>query len=294
MSDILVGLAAAGGLTLMWAWVCARRPTLVNRVTPYAQTRPRSVDSFPTLGAALAQAATRLLGHLGSSQASVATRLRLAGLPGNVRWFRRRQGVAALLGAGGGLALGGVGLLASTLTPVRLIVLVAFGTLGGALWRDWSLTRIAATRQRLLIAQVPDAAELLALAVSAGEAVTDALDRVARLAAAPVGVELARVGTLTRTGVPLARAFGDVAAANDCPGLTRLADATVQALERGTPLAQVLRDQAIDEREAARRDLMERAGKQEIAMLLPVVFLIMPLTVIFALYPGLLALRFDV
>ena len=65
------------------------------------------------------------------------------------------------------------------------------------------------------------------------------------------------------------------------------------AIERGTPLAEVLRAQAQDVRDNAKRDLMEVAGKKEIAMLAPVVFFILPLTVIFAVFPGLSLMRLN-
>ena len=42
----------------------------------------------------------------------------------------------------------------------------------------------------------------------------------------------------------------------------------------------MLRAQAQDVRDNAKRELMETAGKKEIAMLAPVVFFILPLTVI--------------
>ena len=65
------------------------------------------------------------------------------------------------------------------------------------------------------------------------------------------------------------------------------------AIERGTPLADVLRAQAQDVRDNAKRELMETAGKKEIAMLAPVVFFILPLTVIFAVFPGLSLMRLN-
>ncbi len=58
------------------------------------------------------------------------------------------------------------------------------------------------------------------------------------------------------------------------------------AVERGTPLAEVLRAQAQDVRESGRRVVMEQGGKKEIAMMVPVVFLVLPVTVLFAVYPG--------
>ncbi len=63
-------------------------------------------------------------------------------------------------------------------------------------------------------------------------------------------------------------------------------------MQRGTPLAEVLRAQAQDVREDSRRTLMEQGGKKEILMMIPVVFLILPVTVLFAVYPGIDFLSF--
>ena len=51
------------------------------------------------------------------------------------------------------------------------------------------------------------------------------------------------------------------------------------------------RAQAADAREASRRALMEEGGRREIAQMVPVVFLVLPITVVFALFPGLFVLR---
>jgi len=53
----------------------------------------------------------------------------------------------------------------------------------------------------------------------------------------------------------------------------------------------VLRAQAQDAREAAKRGLLEVAGKKEVAMLVPVVFLILPMTILFAVFPGIFVLQ---
>ena len=68
----------------------------------------------------------------------------------------------------------------------------------------------------------------------------------------------------------------------------------VVAVERGTPLAEVLRAQAQDVREAGRRALMEAGGRKEIAMMVPVVFLVLPVTVLFAVFPGFTFLSFTI
>ena len=77
------------------------------------------------------------------------------------------------------------------------------------------------------------------------------------------------------------------------PALSRFVEGIAVAIEHGTPLADVLRAQAQDVRDNAKRELMETAGKKEIAMLAPVVFFILPLTVIFAVFPGLSLMRLN-
>ena len=74
--------------------------------------------------------------------------------------------------------------------------------------------------------------------------------------------------------------------------LTRFVDGIVIAVERGTPLADVLRALAQDVREEGRRLVMESGGKKEILMMVPVVFLVLPVTVLFAVFPGFSFLSF--
>ena len=53
----------------------------------------------------------------------------------------------------------------------------------------------------------------------------------------------------------------------------------------------MLRAQAVDVREAGKRALLDAGGKKEVAMMIPVVFFILPVTMLFALYPGFISLR---
>ncbi len=81
-----------------------------------------------------------------------------------------------------------------------------------------------------------------------------------------------------------------LAARVSVPQVVRFVDGLVVAVERGTPLADVLRAQAADIREQRKRELIEAGGRREVLMLVPVVFLILPVVVLFALYPGLFSL----
>jgi tight adherence protein C len=97
-----------------------------------------------------------------------------------------------------------------------------------------------------------------------------------------------------RAGRPLLEAIAAMAARIDLPPVTRVIDALVVAVERGTPVAEVLRAQARDVRDGGKQALMESAGRREIAMMVPVVFLVLPVTVVFALFPGFFGLSVTV
>ena len=81
-----------------------------------------------------------------------------------------------------------------------------------------------------------------------------------------------------------------MARASNIEPLSRFIDGLVIALERGTPLAEVLRAQAADVREQSKRHLLERGARNEITMMVPVVFLLLPVTVVFAMFPGLISI----
>ena len=91
--------------------------------------------------------------------------------------------------------------------------------------------------------------------------------------------------------MPLIDALQQVADSTSLEALARFVDGVIVAVERGTPLAEVLRAQAADVREAGKRRLLEAGGKKEIQMMVPVVFLVLPIVILFALYPGLVGLR---
>ena len=90
--------------------------------------------------------------------------------------------------------------------------------------------------------------------------------------------------------MPLVEALQQVADRTSLDALARFIDGLLVAIERGTPLAEVLRAQAADVREAGKRRLLEAGGRKEIAMMVPVVFLVLPVTVLFALFPGLISI----
>ena len=281
--DLAVALVTGAGLVLILAAALARRPSFVDRV---AQGR---VQEHPpsALVAWARRMSSSALDSLGSTSESVARRLSLAGMNPDVSVFRLRQAVAGVAGL---VAARHASSLRASFIPLCACALV--GTLLGVAGMDRFLTMRANARQRAIDASVPDCSELLALAVAAGESIPAAIERVAGCAGGPLGAELSLTAGHIRNGTPSVRALADLVERTESPALTRLSRTLTTAIERGSPLASVLHDQARDQRERSLAALMEEGGRREIAMLLPVVFLILPVTVMFALYPGLIALDF--
>ena len=288
LAPVAAGLLLGAGLVLVA--VCARDqfPAFSARVAPGS---PAPAPRGPTWSGLARLWGARLLDSLGSTTRSVERRLELAGSPTDAVGFRAAQAGAGVAGLCAGALAASPAMAGRGGRGVAGIVVVALlGCVVGMSAWDRLLTARAGSRQRRVEAAVPDASELLALAVGAGESVPAALDRVASLSHSDLGDELARAVADIRLGAPSVRALTDLAARNDSPALSRLCQTLSTAIGRGSPLAAVLHDQARDIREASRQRLMEEGGKREIAMLFPVVFLILPVTVLFALYPGLMAL----
>lgn len=305
LTGALAGLGVGLGGWLVVAWFVARRPRLDDRLAPYLRVPVRTTPSVGGPGprtplgtverllAPVMTDAVRLVERLGASTADLSGRLARAGRPQTVEQFRSEQVVAAAVGTGAGLAAALVLAAGGRLGPVAGGLLVVVGALTGFVLRDVLLSLQVRRRSEQILLELPTVAELLALAVAAGEGAAGAVERVCAVGDGALADELGRVVADTRAGAPLAEALERMADRVGVPALSRFAEALVVAVERGTPLADVLRAQATDVREASRRELMELGGRKEVAMMVPVVFLILPVTVVFAVFPGLTALRLD-
>ena len=176
-------------------------------------------------------------------------------------------------------------------SPVLVVLLGGIGVGSGVTGADWFLSHRANRREARMLTEFPTVAELLALAVGAGEGAVGALERVCRLSQGALSDELRRCLADARAGASLPVALQGLADRTGLLSLSRFVDGIVIAVERGTPLADVLRAQAQDVREEGRRAVMEAGGRKEVAMMAPVVFFVLPVTILFAFYPGVLGLR---
>ncbi len=304
MPVIGAALGLLGGVGLLVAVLCSpplRRPSLSDRIAPYlvdttapsrllTTGRSGTVSTLGRLAAPLMRDAVRFLDKVIGGQASVRARLAVLGSQKTTEQFRTEQVVWGTLGAGGGLAVALLALLTGHDSPLLLVLIILVSATAGVLARDWWLTQSVSRRNAEILAEFPVIAEMLALAVTAGEGPLGAIGRVTTLSHGHLAEHLREILADTRSGTPVQQALLAARDRTRLEPLARFLDGMAVAIERGTPLADVLRAQAADVRALGKRQLLEAGGRKEILMMVPVVFLILPITILFAFFPGLIAI----
>ena len=297
----LLGAGIGIGLVLAVTRVLSlRRPALAVRVLPYIRdlpqvhrpvAQPGSDNAFRALFGPLLGSAADTLERLLGGNASIRRRLERANLVMTVQEFRVEQVLWGLGAFAGTATLAFLVALRSPGRTIPLLVLCGVAFVLGVLLRENRLSAQVTERERRILVEFPTVAELLALAVGAGEGPVSALDRVVTRSRGELSADLGVVLADIRLGTPVSAALDSLARRTGLPVVARFAEGMAVAIERGTPLAGVLHAQAADVREAGRRALIESGARKEIAMMVPVVFLVLPVTVVFAFWPGVVGLN---
>ena len=265
-----VGVGAHLVITAPTPWV-GRRVRL--RIAAYLDP-PRQRDS------ALARIAGAARLH------SIAARQRRAGMPADPTAHLLRAVLAASAGLGAGVVvIGALAFAGMVRKPAAVVVLLAVCGASGWLLAERRLDGAGRARITRAAAELPTLAETLAIGVAAGAALPHAMELAAR-GPGPLAGECRAALAAVADGAPLDRALAGIAERLPVAGVTRFVDALRIALERGTPIVDVLHAQAADARAESRRLLLERAGRHESLMLVPVVLLVLPAVVLIALFPG--------
>jgi tight adherence protein C len=145
----------------------------------------------------------------------------------------------------------------------------------GFLLPDWDLDRRAARRRGLVLMELPAILDMLTLATSAGMALEQALEEVARQSEGVVAHELRVV--VRELALGQRRTLPEALV-----GLAQMS----AAYEQGLPLGQALPAHAQALRERQRVHIVEEGGKASVRMLLPVAVLILPALFVVVLVPA--------
>lgn len=294
MTFVVIFLGAAGLTMFVASLPIARRRSIGERIEPYlGGLHGRPSPLLSTAQRSLMSSRLQLLWerYRPGSTDRLLKRLTAAGSqmsPGQFRLEQVTWGITAFVGVIVAIGLATTAGIPPAPTAAAVLGLLAFVT--AVLARDWLLGRRTIERTARLVQELPTAIDLLTLSILAGESIPAAFARVAAHMPGGIGDELRRVVADVRAGDPLVVALETFKRRIPDPAVFRLIDALIIGIEKGAPLSDVLRSQATDLREGRRRYLLELGGRREILMLVPVVFLIMPVVIVFALWPGLVTL----
>lgn len=139
--------------------------------------------------------------------------------------------------------------------------------------------------ERPRLTDVADATDLLALALTAGGSIPDALDSVADVTSPAVALDLRRVGAALRWGRDMREAWTFAS-----PGWAPTATALVVSTSCGAPAGEVLRSAAARIRESEERRLEAAAGRAAVLLVLPLGLFFLPAFVATSIVPLLLVL----
>jgi tight adherence protein C len=133
----------------------------------------------------------------------------------------------------------------------------------------------------------PAIVEALTLALSAGESPLTSMQRISMRGRGALSREFVLVVNSVSDGVPFATALDSMGRRMNSVAVRRFVDSVVIAITRGAPLIEVLHSHAQESRDFQRNRVLSAASKAEISMMIPVVFLILPISIVFALWPSL-------
>ena len=221
------------------------------------------------------------------SRNSVQVRLNLAGNPGHLTpaaFAAIRFGLAALLVA---LPLL-VGLLLAS--PAIALIGAAVGGVAGYWLPVIVLGQVAKARRTAIERNLPDAVDLLTLAVEAGLSLDAGIADITGRFHNALGDEFSKVLREVRLGRPRMAALEDMGRRSGVAELHNLIQAITQSEQMGIGISRSLRIQAAELRRSRRASAQERAAQASLKMVFPMVGCIFPTIWIILLGPALLGI----
>lgn len=178
--------------------------------------------------------------------------------------------------------------------PGRKTIRASFGLSSFQVFKSRARVAFASNRKmQSTLFELPDILDLLAVSLSAGDGLYAALNRVIPRGSGLVAKQLQEALRALDLGSSIEEELTTLASRLPHRQIAEFAGKVTLALRRGSPLAQLLREQAVSARSEIEVQLLKKAGSNETKMMGPLVFLILPVTVMFAIYPSLLLLNLN-
>ncbi len=167
-----------------------------------------------------------------------------------------------------------------------MFAFTAAGGLFGFIYPNVWLNKRIKARQKAILKALPDALDMLTIAVNAGLGFDAALMRVVEKWSNPLTEEFQRVLYEMRMGVPRADALHHLAERTGVGEVASFVAIIVQAERLGASIADVLQAQAKALRERRRQWAEEQARKAPVKMLIPLILFVFPSLFVVILGPA--------
>lgn len=193
------------------------------------------------------------------------------------------------------VSMGMVPLIAAALLIINLVTALGLSAFIGImvfLLYDRYLDSQVKKHRENIEAEFPAIIEMLTLAIAAGEPPISAFSRVSEKSTSILAEEFRKVVFQVRNGIPFHEALDQMGRSLKSNTIRRFIDALVMAMVRGAPIVEVFHRHVAEARLNQRNLVMDKAGKAETTMMIPIVFLILPISVLFALWPSINQLSF--
>ena len=288
----------ASGIGLAWAGVLRGRPKGPGKAADYLRALDAPEEPLDGYQQKLQEPALkRLLRPLSSAAGmkvgAITPRAQLdrihsqiveAGLGGTIR-AEEMAALQVILVAGAGL----IGTVITLLVQPRMAfaVICVIGMPVFALMASQSiLSRKVEERKEAIRSDMPDALDLMAIAVEAGTGFEGAIGVVCANFLTPLGEELSRTLKEMELGLSRREALQNLKRRTEVPELSNFVLALVQADALGMPIGRVLKTQAVEMRNKRRAWAREKAAKLPVKMMLPLVLFIFPSILIVTMGPA--------
>jgi Flp pilus assembly protein TadB len=133
--------------------------------------------------------------------------------------------------------------------------------------------------------------QMLSIMISAGESPMMALRYISQRSVGYIPKLIDQSFSKYEGGRNLAQTLEQIAVATGSSQVRRLTNSIQIAIQRGTPILDVLNNQVQSLNKQINLALLKKSGKSEIALLVPVVFLILPVSISFAIWPSVYGLN---
>jgi tight adherence protein C len=133
--------------------------------------------------------------------------------------------------------------------------------------------------------------QMLSIMISAGESPMMALRYISQRSVGYLPNLIKQSFAKYESGNNLTQSLEFIATAAGSSALRRLTNSIQIAIQRGTPILDVLNNQVQSLNKQINLALLKKSGKSEITLLIPVVFLILPVSISFAIWPSIYGLN---